>query len=62
MYADYFEHVRERLNGLKYFFETLTTKKRTIHFLEIVNPKFEKLAVLLKEELLRVSENQGNFH
>jgi LacI family transcriptional regulator len=61
MYADYIEHVRERLDGLKYFFETLTTKKRSIHFLEIVNPKFEKLAVLLKEELLRFPKIKGIF-
>jgi LacI family transcriptional regulator len=61
MYSDYFEHVQERLNGLKYFFETQTSNKRTIHFLEIVNPKFEKLAVLLKEKLLQFPKIKGIF-
>jgi LacI family transcriptional regulator len=61
MYADYFEHVQDRLNGLKYFFETQTTNKRIIHFLEIVNPKFEKLAILLKEKLLQFPEIKGIF-
>ena len=61
IYADYFEHVQERLNGLKYFFETQSKNKRTIHFLEIVNPKFEKLAVLLKEKLLKFPKIRGIF-
>ena len=61
MYADYFEHVQDRLKGLKYFFETQTMKKRIIHFLEIVNPKFEKLAILLKEKLLQFPEIKGIF-
>jgi LacI family transcriptional regulator len=61
MYSDYFEHVQERLNGLKYFFETQTTKKRTIHFLEIVNPKFDKLATILKEKLLQFPKIKSIF-
>jgi LacI family transcriptional regulator len=61
MYADYSEHVQERLNGLKYFFETQTTNKRTIHVLEIGNPNFGKLAVLLKEKLLKFPNIKGIF-
>jgi LacI family transcriptional regulator len=61
MYSDYFEHVQERLNGLKYFFETQTANKRTIHFLEIVNPKFDKLAAVLREKLLQFPKIKGIF-
>jgi LacI family transcriptional regulator len=61
MYADYFEHVQERLNGLKHFFEKQTTKKRTIHFLDMVNPKFEKLEILLNEKLLQFPKIKGIF-
>lgn len=61
MYSDYFEHVQERLNGLKYFFETQTVVKRTIHFLEIVNPKFDKLATALREKLLQFPNIKGIF-
>jgi len=61
MFADYFEHIQERLNGLRYFFETQALNKRIIHSLEIVNPKFEKLDVLLKEKLLQFPKIKGIF-
>jgi LacI family transcriptional regulator len=53
-YADNFELIQERSNGFKSFFKTKQTGKRIVHSLEIVNPKYENLAVLLKEKLLQL--------
>ena len=60
-YADNFELVQERSNGFKSFFETKKKDKRVIHSLEIVHPKYEKLATLLMEKLKQLPKIKGIF-
>jgi LacI family transcriptional regulator len=60
-YADYFDLIQERSNGFKSFFETTIKSDRVIHSIEIVNPKFEKLSVLLEEELAKHPKIRGVF-
>jgi len=61
MYADNFENVQERANGFASYFQNNSKYKRVIHSLEIMHPKFEKLALLLKEKLLLHPKIKGIF-
>lgn len=60
-HTDNYDIMQERLNGFKSYFETTAKDKRVIRSLEIVNPKYEKLAVLLNEELKQFPKIKGIF-
>lgn len=59
--AENFDLIQERSNGFNYFFENKIKNKRIIHSLEIVNPKYEKLASLLNEKLALLPNIKGIF-
>jgi len=61
MYADNFENVQERSNGFLSYFRNTAKDKRVIHSLEIVHPKFENLAILLKNKLEQHQKIKGIF-
>ena len=56
-----FDHMQDRLNGFKSYFETLLLEKPILHSIEIVNPKFESLAALLNEKLNQHPNIKGIF-
>lgn len=60
-HTDYFDHMQDRLNGFKSYFDTMSENKRVIHTLQIVNPKYEKIAILLEEQLTRAPKIKGIF-
>ena len=60
-HTDNYDVMQERLNGFKSYFEYNAKGKRLIRFLDIINPKYEKLAILLKEELKQYPNIKGIF-
>lgn len=60
-YADHFDLIQDRSSGFISFFEGDKTGNRTIHTLEIVNPKYENLAALLNKKLEQLPMIKGIF-
>lgn len=58
---DNFDIKLERSNGFKSFFESKTKDRRTIHSVEIISSKFEKLAAILDEKFIQLPNIKGIF-
>jgi LacI family transcriptional regulator len=60
-YTHNFDLIQERSNGFRAFFKNKAGGSRVIHSLDIVNPKYENLAILLKEKLAKLPAVKAIF-